>query len=239
LKPYLPADNLVLISGQPKDAKKTWLGMWLVLQVAQTGHRVVMCYREGARKKTLERFDALTRGLNLPRSVYDNIYFAHRGAFYLDDTAQIDATVKFVKKHDIKLFVVDTFAKSVQSDENSSRDMGKAISAAERIRNAGATVCLTHHIRKSTPALSNGTSGSPEPDKDLRGSSALAGAYETHLAVRGYQGKSPLLLVGGKEFEWSAYKYLYEFAKGDGGALDSVTLNLLPTDMPDIGGDDE
>lgn len=239
IESFLPADNLVLISGQPKDSKKTWLGMWLALRVAHAGYNVTFCYREGARKKTLERFDALLSGLGLSDKVYERIYFAHRGSFFLDDQAQIDTTVKFVKQHDIRFFVVDTFAKSVQSDENSSKDMGKAISAAERIRNAGATVCLTHHIRKSTSALSNGNIGAPEPDKDLRGSSALAGAYETHLAIRSYQGKPALLLVGGKEFEWTAYKYNWTFAAGPDKVLKDARVQLVPTDMPSIGDEEE
>lgn len=234
VEPFIPHDNLVLISGSPKDAKKTWLGMWLALEAAKHVP-VIFCYREGARRATLQRFDALTDGLeeDVRTRLYSNIYFLHRGSFYLDDQEQMKATVKFVKSVGAKLFFVDTFAKSVQSDENSSRDMGRAIHSTERIREAGASVVLTHHTRKSANALSNGTMGTPEPDKDLRGSSALAGAYETHLAVRSY-GDGPVLLVGGKEAEWKAYRYSWLFEQADEG-LKSVSLNLTDMVMPSIG----
>lgn len=237
---FIPADNLVLISGHPKDSKKTWLGMWLALKAAED-HKVCYIYREGSRLPTLQRFDALTSNMTeLGRThLYANISFQHRGHFWLDNEAQIKNVCKFIKRNDIKLIFVDTFAKSVQSDENSSKDIGRAIAATERMRDSGATVVLVHHLRKATSALSNGTTGTPEPDKDLRGSSALAGAYETHLAVRSYQGKSAILLIGGKESEWCAYEYDWRFDKASNGDLTHVELLLQPTPIPDIGGDND
>lgn len=235
---FIPSDNLVLISGHPKDSKKTWLGMWLALKAAED-HKVCYIYREGSRLPTLQRFDALTSWMpELARNyLYSNISFQHRGHFWLDNDNQVRNACKFIKRNDIKLIFVDTFAKSVQSDENSSKDIGRAISATERMRDAGATVVLVHHLRKATSALSNGTQGTPEPDKDLRGSSALAGAYETHLAVRSYNGKPSILLVGGKESEWQAYDYDWQFHSGDDKVLKRVDLTLTKTTIPNIGGD--
>jgi RecA-family ATPase len=240
VKDLIPSDNLVLISGHPKDSKKTWLGMWLALRAAAADSKVLYIYREGARRPTLQRFDALVAGLrNMSPAVFENIHFHHRGSFWLDDAEQVKNAVKFVKKHDIKLIFIDTFAKSVMSDENSSKDVGRAIHATERLRDAGATVVLIHHLRKAGHALSNGTSGTPEPDKDLRGSSALAGAYETHLAVRSYQGEPPILLVGGKEAEWRAFSYSFNFIKSADDTLEKVTLELSDTSIPNIGGSDD
>lgn len=239
VKDLIPSDNLVLISGHPKDSKKTWLGMWLGLTAANMDTRVLYIYREGARRPTLQRFDALAAGLMIMQPyAFNNLFFHHRGNFWLDDLEQVKNAVKFVKKHSIKLLFIDTFAKSVMSDENSSKDVGRAIHATERLRDAGATVVLIHHLRKQGHALSNGTTGLPEPDKDLRGSSALAGAYETHLAVRSYQGGSPILLVGGKEAEWKAYDYSYNFVTGNDDILEKVTLDLTPTHIPNIGSDE-
>lgn len=238
VKDLIPADNLVLISGHPKDSKKTWLGMWLALEAAASDFKVAYIYREGARRPTLQRFEALMEGGGIRPEASRNIFFHHRGNFWLDDAEQVKNAVKFVKKNDIKLMFVDTFAKSVMSDENSSKDVGRAINATERLRDAGATVVLIHHLRKAGHALSNGTSGTPEPDKDLRGSSALAGAYETHLAIRAYQGGCPILLVGGKEAEWRAYNYSYNFVKAKDDTLEKVTLQLSDCPIPNVGGDD-
>lgn len=229
----IPTDNLILVSGQPKDSKKTWLSMYLALLAANAGTKVLYVYREGARKPTLQRFDALIAGnRSLSADSYANIHFYHRGSFWLDEGSWSKHAAKFIQREGIGLCFIDTFAKSMASDENSSKDVGKAVQAAERLRDAGATVVLVHHLRKAHPALSNGSHGSPEPDKDLRGSSALAGAYETHLAVRAYNGGEPVLLVGGKEAEWKAYKYEYGFNKGAEGVLESVTLNM--PELPEI-----
>ncbi|KAK1548632.1 hypothetical protein Q3G72_033474 [Acer saccharum] len=237
---FIPSDNLVLISGHPKDSKKTWLGMWLALQAAEK-HKICYIYREGSRLPTLQRFDALTQSLRVDTReyLYNQISFHHRNHFWLDNLEQVKNACKFIKRNDIKLIFVDTFAKSVQSDENSSKDVGKAINATERLRDAGATVVLVHHLRKATSALSNGAQGTPEPDKDLRGSSALAGAYETHLAVRAYDGKPSILLVGGKETEWTAYDYDWQFKADENKQLIDARLHLKLTDIPNIGSNDD
>lgn len=70
------------------------------------------------------------------------------------------------------LIVFDTLAQcSVGGDENSQRDMGMAMAAAQRIaRETGAAVLLLHHTVK------DGSS--------IRGSSALPGAVDTNLALK-------------------------------------------------------
>lgn len=237
----LPADNLVLLSGHPKDAKKTWFGMYTALEAAARGHKVLYIYREGARRPTLNRFEALAA---VNPSKFENIYFWHRGAFWLDEGSWVKHAARFVAEHHISVVYIDTFAKSMQSDENSSQHVGRAVQAAERLRDSGATVVLVHHLRKAAHSLSNGESGFPEPDRDLRGSSALAGAYETHWAVRSYpttdrKGRQTYLLVGGKEIEWSAFTYGWSF-KAEGPDLIAVEFESEPLDeMPYISGKEE
>jgi hypothetical protein len=246
IRPFIPTDNLILLSGQPKDGRKTWFSMLTAL-VAATGHSVgplqsegpvpvLYIYREGARKPTLQRFKALAAGHGFPNvSTIHNLYFHHRGNFWLDTGEWVADVCTFIREKKIRVVYIDTFAKSCQSDENSSRDMGVAVQQAEKLRDAGATVISVHHLKKGGHSLSNGRSGYPEPDKDLRGSSAMAGAYETHWAVRSYPGldskvRETSLLVGGKESEWTSYSYDWDFqmrADENGEEyLASVTLNM-------------
>lgn len=252
IKDVLPADNLILLSGQPKDAKKTWFAMLTAL-VAATGVSlpslkviepvpVLYIYREGARRSTLNRFKALAAGHNLPPvDTIRNLYFHHRGNFWLDQGHWVGEVCDFIRLAKIKVVYIDTFAKSMQSDENSSREVGIAVQNAEKMRDAGATVVLVHHLKKGAHALSNGKSGTPEPDKDLRGSSALAGAYETHWAIRSYpqedsRKRVTQVFIGGKEAEWQAYTYDWDFQtvleRGE-KVLKAVTLKMLPDgEMP-------
>lgn len=254
IKDVLPADNLILLSGQPKDAKKTWFAMLTAL-VAATGVSlpsltviepvpVLYIYREGARRSTLQRFKALAAGHNLPSvDTITNLYFHHRGNFWLDQGHWVGDVCAFIKEHNIRVVYVDTFAKSMQSDENSSREVGVAVQNAEKMRDAGATVVLVHHLKKGAHSLSNGRSGTPEPDKDLRGSSALAGAYETHWAIRSYpdegsRKRTTQIFIGGKEAEWQAFSYDWLFVSNEIKELQSVKLTMLPDgDLPYVAGE--
>jgi hypothetical protein len=66
----------------------------------------------------------------------------------------------------VRLVVIDTLARSMVGDENDTRDMGKFVAAADRIREAtGAAVLVLHHTRK---------------DSDVeRGNTQLRGAVDT------------------------------------------------------------
>jgi hypothetical protein len=70
------------------------------------------------------------------------------------------------------LVILDTFARSIPNgDENSSRDVGVAIAAADRIRlETGAAVCFVHHSGKDAA-------------RGARGSNALRCAVDTEVLV--------------------------------------------------------
>ncbi len=70
-----------------------------------------------------------------------------------------------------RLLIIDTLARSiVGSDENSAKDMGEAVDAADRLRRwTGATVLLVHHTGKDKATV--------------RGSSALEAGVDTAYAV--------------------------------------------------------
>lgn len=72
-----------------------------------------------------------------------------------------------------RLIVIDTLARSMAGDENSSQDMGRFVRSCEQIGSAtGATILVIHHSGK-------------DPTKGARGSSVLRGAVDTELLVEG------------------------------------------------------
>jgi len=99
-----------------------------------------------------------------------NIRFAIEAVNLLDNLA-VDMFIASITALKPKLVVIDTLARSmVGGDENSARDMGKAIDNCNRIqRETGAAVLLVHHTGKS---------GSNE-----RGSSALRGAADMMIEL--------------------------------------------------------
>lgn len=70
-----------------------------------------------------------------------------------------------------RLIVVDTLARSMTGDENSTKDMAALINACDRIsRGTRATVLLVHHLGK-------------DGSRGARGSSALPGAVDVQIDV--------------------------------------------------------
>jgi len=82
------------------------------------------------------------------------------------------ADIAYATAGDPSLVVIDTLARSMPGgDENSARDVGLVIVAADRIREAtGATVLLVHHTGKQGEAE--------------RGSSALRGAADSMFSLK-------------------------------------------------------
>jgi hypothetical protein len=99
--------------------------------------------------------------------VRDDLHFLPRPVSLLDaDT--VDQLVGVVQAREVSLVVVDTLARSIPgADENSARDMGKAVGAVDMLRELGCAVVLVHHTPKDP---GNAT---------MRGSSALNGATDT------------------------------------------------------------
>ena len=94
-------------------------------------------------------------------------------ALNLLDPVHSAALVEVCASRQDILVIVDTMARSmVGGDENSSKDVGVLVAAADRIRRAsGACVLLVHHSGKDSSA-------------GMRGSSALEGAVDTALECR-------------------------------------------------------
>lgn len=242
IKDILPSDNLILCSGQAKEAKKSWFSMLTALVLAtgksvaglrcEAAMPVLYIYREGARQATLQRFEALCRGHDLPKvDDIENLYICHRGHFMLDDKHCVDQVMAFVKEAGIKLIYIDTFAKSFAADENNAQHIGIAIREAERLRDCGTTVVLVHHPRKAAPSLSLGKTGTPEPDNDLRGSGNLAGSYEMHWAIRSYPDKNSrepeqVMIISSKEAERVAYSYHWTFDPPNTTELETARLTF-------------
>lgn len=91
--------------------------------------------------------------------------------------ADVAELVTLLKRRPYALVVIDTLARCiVGADENSAKDMGIVIDALERIRAAtNATVLIVHHT--------------PRGGENARGSTALEGAVDTMIKVKGEEGR--------------------------------------------------
>jgi hypothetical protein len=89
------------------------------------------------------------------------------------DPLLIDSYIAEFQSREIGLVVIDTWAYAVAGhDENSSKDMGIAIKAIQRIRDeVGATVLIVHHTGK-------------DAERGARGSSAVKSSVDTEIAIK-------------------------------------------------------
>jgi hypothetical protein len=92
-------------------------------------------------------------------------------AINLLDQARRQALVEMTMTLEPTLVIIDTLARSmVGGDENSTRDVGLAIDAADHVKNVtGATVLVVHHTSKG--------------GETYRGSSSIEGAADTMILV--------------------------------------------------------
>lgn len=188
IEPLIPSDSVVVMSGPAKKSNKTWFAFQCVAAIAsgrQFGpiipaidepQKCLILEAEGGRRETRRRWTWLanTAGFPVPCK---QVLFAHRYPLRLNQTNWVQRVQQVVADENIKLVIIDTLAKAFRGDENSAADAGAIMEAVDILRGAGATIMYLHHLRKSSPA---GT----DIDEELRGSSALAGFYDVHLAFR-------------------------------------------------------
>jgi hypothetical protein len=188
----IPAGASVLVSGKAKISFKTWLVYLIVLGFAAeysptkllTPTRTIktlVIEREDPAKPTANRWRWLLSKFPTPITKRDHVFFWHREQVYIDDPAHVEQVCAFIVKHDIQCVVIDTLAKTNQGDENSTRDMSRTMGYLDVLHNAmRQTGCIIycHHLRKS------GERPDEDIDEAIRGSSALSGFYDVHLALR-------------------------------------------------------
>ncbi|MDQ3641058.1 MAG: helicase RepA family protein, partial [Actinomycetota bacterium] len=181
----LDRDTLALVYGQ-SGCTKTFVVLDLSLSVATGtwwhGHRVEAGEVLYVVAEGLGGIGARVQAWQTKRQVHTCSEVSWLPmAVNLMDAAKVDALVEIVRLHQFDLVVLDTFARCiVGGDENSAKDIGVAVEAAERIRRAsGACVVLVHHSGKDAAS-------------GARGSSALRGAVATEIEVSHADGVTTL-----------------------------------------------
>lgn len=241
---FIPKQGLVLVSGRPKLSKKSWFCYLLSFSMS-TGVKVgpftperacgvLYLNKEGADKAVAYRFLALAKshGLELNQSL---LRFWQRSGLFLDNKDHIFELCKIIHKYKIECVFIDTFPKCFQGDENNARDVGAALRGVEKLRDAGASVVLVHHIKK---AKVDTIGGIPDPDAGLRGSTALAGAYDNIVSIQDLSVADSLetwAIVGGKYLDFVGYRQEWDIQSDkDGNPCQAKMTFDGPQELPVI-----
>jgi archaellum biogenesis ATPase FlaH len=180
IEQLIPAETIVAISGLP-SAYKTWLVLDIALKVAkgemlfdkfitnQTG--VLLIDEETGERWIQQRIFKL-------QDVFDiQVYLLSKTGFKLTEET-VKWLIAFTREYKIGLIIFDSLLRiHTARDENDAVEMAKVFSLFQKLTREGITVIFTHHNRKP------GILRSSSPSQDMRGSSDILAAVDSHLAV--------------------------------------------------------
>ena len=244
----IPADALVQVTGPPKLAKKTLFTM-AVGRVISTGRSVpglrlskdfdgvaspcLFMEYEGPEWSLADSWDWLDRYYGHPASEEGHIRWAHRYSHMRLSKVEERLKVKdLIAQEDIKFCVIDTMTRAANISENDPQAVDSIIDGFNSLKTSTrkGAVAFIHHLRKSY--------GVDEWDEDIdaatRGSSALGGAYDHHLAFRpGFHRGSVFLLTRSKVDKERAFRLRWLFdteAEKAGFELVELPVDETPSD---------
>jgi RecA-family ATPase len=193
----IPKAGITLLSGHQKKTKKTWLADMLALCIAtgksygefialseEEPSRVLYIQEEGQDIQTKLRLIALCRTLDVNWStelLLDNVSYSFQSFVRVNHQEWRDRIRFHVEEHEPSVVIFDGLSFIHDVDENSKTEMAKVVDALREIRNMGSAVLCLAHLDKS-----RGDNVDADMDSQLRGSSLMAGAYDTHIALRKY-----------------------------------------------------
>lgn len=187
----IPERGITVISGQPGCGKS-----WVALHIAQ-------CMT--SKKKVFDKFktkrgsvflvDGETGLVEVQRRLKKmkfradkKIFISSEENFKLDAGKGLKRILGAVKKNKIALVILDPLIALHSGDENVARDMQKVMDAVKKITYEGAAVLIIHHHKKNEDGNS--------PSQYMRGSSAIHGAIDSHIEVKGENNELEILQVG-------------------------------------------
>jgi hypothetical protein len=226
LDKLVPADAIVQVTGPPKVVKKTLFTM-AAGRVVSTGKSVpglqlsagfdgkpapcLFLEYEGPEWSLVDSWDWLDRYYGWPASEEGHIRWAHQySSLRLTQVTERAKVERLIREEGIKFVVIDTMVCAADASENDPQAMTAVIRGFSKLKEAtqGGAVLYIHHLRKSY--------GIDDWEEDIdaatRGSSALSGAYDHHLAFRpGFQPGSTYLLTRSKVDKERAFRLRWTF----------------------------
>jgi RecA-family ATPase len=190
----IPSHSNILMSGKAKVSLKTWT-MYLMCLSLATGRKLgpfvpgngpincLISEAETSEKQTRARWAMLEKGHGI-KAPPGTITFAHREHVFVDDTRWLEKLISVIRDRRIGFVVLDTLARHQRGDENRVQDMSHVMDKIGYLcdcrDDAVVSVMYLHHLNKYSSRADEDT----DIDEDIRGSSAIAGFYDSHVAVR-------------------------------------------------------
>ncbi len=190
----IPEKGITIISGQP-GCGKSWVALHIMQCIAS---QKKVFDKFNAKKGSVLFVDGETDFSEINSRMKDmkfrsckRIFISSECEVKIDQKAGIGKVVNFVKRKKINLVILDPLIALHNSDENASNGMQKVMDAVKQITRAGATVLIIHHHKKNDDSVN--------PSLRMRGSSAIHGAIDSHIEIKGEDNELEILqLTQGK-----------------------------------------
>ncbi len=199
----VPHDGITAISGHPGSGK-TWFYLFLAVSVAsgkpflgkfKTSKGKVLIIDEESGLYEVKRRVMMTHDLK-DKGVF---YLASQG-IKLEDDDCLEHIKNQIRRHNIKLVILDPFVSFHNKSENDARDMQSIMERIAQLNRVGASVIFVHHHRKDGLVSKSSQS--------LRGSSAFSGRVDSHISIEKVSDENDIKLIvrhekmrGGKRLE--------------------------------------
>lgn len=184
VKNLVPAPSISIITGDP-GSYKSWICLHLALCVAN-GDKFLgefetadFSWSGGVlildKENHLRNIQRRLQGMNADLSAV--IRFNGDQDFTLGNDNDVETLIEYIKSEKIQLLIIDPLSWYHEADENTSREMGSIMRRIKRIAvETEINILLIHHHRKEQ-------ADAPNPSHSIRGSSAISGAVDCHIAV--------------------------------------------------------
>ncbi len=191
VKSLITKQGITAFSGNPGDYK-TWVTIHIALCVSRnapvfgkfpTTQGGVLIIDEEDHIRVVKGRLELLGAKNT-----DAIHYLSQSGFKADNDKALQAVVDFVKEKNIKLVILDSLVRIHQQEENDATGMAKVFSSIQKIIAAGASILFTHHHRKQYGF------GNSNPGQNMRGSSDILAAVDSHITVERKRDKEDCLL---------------------------------------------
>lgn len=188
---WIPENSFGLMSGQQKRACKTWTAFQLALCVAcpeatfdafkPTRYGpVLIVEEEGTAPQTKARLQMIKRALGIKKT--PNVHFVHHNHVKLDDERWRARLLAKVESLQPALVILDALSYMHDGDENSVREMSPTVETLRLMRGGGTSIIVLAHLDKT-----KGENKRSDIDTQVRGSSLIVNAYDSHIALRRYK----------------------------------------------------
>lgn len=123
-------------------------GSWCGFDVKRV-ERVVYVCAEGSPREIARRVRSFARGRDLDPDHIDQRLYVAMG-FELEESGELDRLIAFGPESGFGVVIFDPISRMLAGDENSARDVTRAMRSAERLAQAlGAFVVAVHHVSRS------------------------------------------------------------------------------------------